>query len=230
MKNLISHLSQFISEQRLQTFEKVLEQRTRYITVALEDIYQSQNASAVLRTCDCLGVQDAHIIENRNLFHLNPDVVLGSSQWLNIYKYRKKENNTIEAVKQIREKGYRIVATSPHINEQKLEEIDLSHGKIALFFGTERRGLTKTLMDMADEYLQIPIVGFTESFNLSVSAAIILHHLTLNLRQSDLDWKLADEEKDELMLNWLRKSIRKSELIEKEFNKRTFSNPDYGKS
>jgi len=217
MKKLISHLSQFISSHRLSTFEKVLENRTRYLTVALEDIYQSQNASAVLRTCDCLGIQDVHIIENKNTFQLNPDVVLGSSKWLNLYQYNKEENNTISAINELKRNGYRIVATTPHKNDQSLDDMSLDNGRTALLFGTELNGLSDTALNMANEYLRIPIVGFTESYNISVSAAIILYQLTNKLRQSDIPWKLTDSEKDELMLDWLRKSIKRSELIEKEF-------------
>ncbi len=219
MKNLISHLSEFVSPSRLDTFTQVLSKRTRYLTVCLEDIYQSQNASAVLRTCDCLGIQDVHIIENKNRFDINPDVVLGSSKWLDLMKYNEEGNNTITALKKLKSDGYRIVATTPHKNDQDLDDIDLEKGKVALIFGTELTGLTEEAMDLADEYLKIPNVGFTESFNISVSAAIILYQLSQKLRNSDINWKLSGEEYDELMLQWLKKSIKKSDLIEEQFKK-----------
>lgn len=218
MKKLIDHLSQFISPERLETFHKVLEKRTRYITVVLEDIYQSQNASAVLRSCDCLGVQDVHIIENKNKFQLNPDVVLGSAKWLSLSKHNSEENNTSAAIAKLRADGYRIVATSPHRNDTDLDDMDLPKGKIALLFGTEMRGLTDNALEQADEYLKIPIVGFTESFNISVSAAIILYQLTQKLRDSEIPWELSEIERDQLLLEWLRITIKKPELIEAAFN------------
>ena len=218
MKNLITHLSQFISEARWETFRQVIANRTRYITVVLEDIYQSQNASAVLRTCDCLGIQDVHIIENKNRFQLNPDVVLGSSKWLNLHKHCSEEENTISAMEKLRSDGYRIVATSPHRDDTSPEEFDLTKGKVALFFGTELKGLTSNVLEQADEYLRIPIVGFTESFNISVSAAIILYQLTQRLRSSEIQWGLTEPEREELLLEWLRTSIKKPELIEAAFN------------
>ncbi len=220
MKNLIQHLSQFLSTPRLETFHKVLAQRTRYITVVLEDIYQSQNASAVLRTCDCVGIQDVHIIENKNRFKLNPEVVLGSAKWLNLRKYNGEDNNTDSTIQQLRSQGYRIIATSPHLNDVELDELDLNKGKLALFFGNELKGLTNNALDQADEYLKIPNAGFTESFNISVSAAIILYQLTRKLRSSEIKWELEDTERDNLLLDWLRISIKKPELIEATFNRR----------
>ena len=170
MKDIIVFLQEFITENRLATFEKVLDNRTRYITVSLEDIYQSQNASAVLRTSDCFGIQDIHVIENKNKYNINPDVALGSSQWLNITKYNQEENNTLQAIQKLKEKGYRIVATTPHTDDVDLDSFDLTKGKIALFFGTELKGLSDLMIENADEYLKIPMYGFTESYNISVSA------------------------------------------------------------
>ena len=215
---LLEHLSSYLTPRRLELFNKTLTMRTRHITVVLEDIFQSQNASAVLRTCDCFGIQDVHIIENRNDFQVNTEVSLGSSKWLTLKKYNEAENNSLEAIKQLKQKGYRIVATTPHTNDQELPDFDIAKGKIALVFGSELPGITDTILNEADEFLKIPMFGFTESFNISVSAAIILHHLSLKMRENkDLKWELSQDEKDELKLEWIRKTIKKSELIEKRY-------------
>ncbi|NPA36431.1 MAG: RNA methyltransferase [Chlorobi bacterium] len=216
-KELINFLSSFITENRYSQFKDVLKNRTRYITVVLEDIYQSQNASAVLRTCDCFGVQDVHIIENKNEYKINPDVALGASKWLSLNYYRKKENNTLDAINKLKADGYRIVATTPHTNDVNLEEFDLTKGKTALVFGTELTGISDIVYDNADEFLKIPMYGFTESFNISVSAAIILHHLTYELRKADIDWQLNEKDSNDLLLNWIRSSVKKSKLLEKRF-------------
>lgn len=216
-KDLINYLSEYITPERKELFEKVLSSRTRYLTVVLEDIYQPQNASAVLRSCDCFGIQDVHIIENNNRFQVNPNVTLGSTKWLNLHHYRDHEQNTLDCIHQLREKGYRIVATSPHANDTNLEDFDLEKGKTALIFGTELTGISEVVENNADEFLKIPMFGFTESFNISVSAAIVLHHLNLRLRQSDIDYLFTEEEKDEMRLAWLRKTIKSSALIEKKF-------------
>jgi tRNA (guanosine-2'-O-)-methyltransferase len=217
-KELHNYLKTFITEKRYDLFNKVLEERTRYITVALEDIYQKHNASAVLRTCDCFGIQDVHIIENRNEYKLSKQVTMGSDKWLTLNNYNEEnKDNLITSINNLRTKGYRIVATTPHTNDVSLESFDLSKGKVALFFGTELDGLTDTMLENADEFLKIPMHGFTESFNISVSASIILHSLSSKLRDTNVDWKLSDKEKDSLILEWMRKTIKKSDLIEKNF-------------
>ena len=185
--------------------------------MAIEDVFQPQNASAVLRTSDCFGIQDVHIIENKNEYRINPDVALGSFQWLDMYRYNSKAFNTPDAIQNLRSKGYRIVATTPHINDVSLDDFDLSKGKVAFVFGTELEGLTAEVLDNADEYLKIPIYGFTESFNISVSAAIILHHLSRKLRLSDINWNLSEDEQIEIKIKWLKQSIKKSDLLIERF-------------
>lgn len=216
---LIQYLSQFTTERRVELFKGIVQKRSRYLSVVLEDIFQPHNASAVLRTCDCFGVQDVHIIENENCYNVNPDVALGSDKWLKLYKYNQDTNNTLEAYRILREKGYRIVATTPHKDDVNLHDFDLDRGKAAFVFGTELKGLSQIAIDNADEYVKIPMYGFTESFNISVSAAIILHHLTNRLYNSEIDWSLNIEEKEELILDWLRKTIKSSESLEKQFTK-----------
>lgn len=218
-RDLTEHLSGFVTENRLSLFKRVLENRTRYLTVLLEDIYQSQNASAVLRTCECLGVQDVHIVEQRNEYEINPDVALGSNQWLSLHYYKEGREPLREAVNSLRSEGYRVVATSPHHGGSSPDTIDLEKGKIALMFGTEMDGLTGLALELADEFIQIPMVGFTESFNISVSAAVILYQIRRRLEQSALDWVLGPEEKEEMLLRWLKSSVKMSEQIESQFRK-----------
>lgn len=217
--DLIAHLSEYVTENRLALFKRVLSERTRYITVLLEDIYQSQNASAVLRTCDCTGIQDVHIVEEHNEYEINRDVALGSDQWLSLHYYKKGGHNINTAVEALKHQGYRIVATSPHKDGSSPESFDLEKGKAALLFGTELNGLTDQALDLADEYIQIPMAGFTESYNISVSAAINLYTIRKRLEASDLNWKLGQEEKQEILLNWLRSSIKMSDKIENKFIK-----------
>lgn len=218
-KALIEYLNTFISENRKKRFGEVIEYRTRHITIVLEDIFQSQNASAVLRTCDCFGIQDVHIIETRNKYDVNPDVALGSSQWLNMFKYKGNENNTIACLSKLKEKGYKIIATSPHTNDCNIEDLPLE-SKTALVFGTELEGITEDVKKMADGFVKIPMFGFTESFNISVSAALILYSITRRLHQSVISWQLTEDEKNEILLKWQRNTINKVELIESEFLKK----------
>ena len=219
-KTLEAFLAPMVNENRLKLIEDILAQRTRYITVVLEDIYQSQNASAVLRTCDCFGIQDVHIVENRNEYRLNPEVELGAAQWLTLYRYNRKKNNTAEAIGNLKKDGYRIVAATPHRDDTSLKDFDLSKGRVALMFGTERQGLSEEALALADEFVRIPMLGFTESFNISVSAAIILYELNAGLRNPDLPWQLDPEESGLIRLMWIRNSINNIRRIERGFKKR----------
>ncbi len=212
-ERLLGYLTDFVKEERLEVFQKTLNFRTRYLTVCLEDIYQPHNASAVLRTCDAFGIQDVHIVEKNNRYKVNPLVAGGSYKWVNIHKYNRSANPTMDAISALRNKGYRIVATTPHNSDISLPDFDLQKGPAALIFGTELTGVSDEVKQHADEFLRIPMYGFVESFNISVSAAVILHHLTLKLRLSDIGWSLSEDEKKELLLEWLKTSIRESEKI-----------------
>ena len=218
-RELIDYLTQFVSQARRKKFDDVLQFRTRHITIALEDIYQPHNASAVLRSCDCFGIQDVHIIENRNEYTVNPDVALGSFKWLNLIKYCSAENNTLSCIKSLKKNGYKIIATTPHTRDCDIQYLNIDE-PLCLFFGTELKGISDVVKEHADGFVKIPMFGFTESFNISVSAALSIYTLISKLHQSKISWKLSDSEKEVIILNWLRESISKPDLIEKEFHER----------
>lgn len=215
-ESLLAYLLNFVSENKRTKFQQLIQYRTRHLTVVLEDIFQPHNASAVLRTCDCFGIQDVHIIENRNKYSINPDVALGSAQWISLIKHNRLENNTYHCLKQLRDGGYTLVATSPHREDYLLDEYPLN-APTALLFGTELQGLSQMALEMTDATIRIPMVGFTESFNISVSAAICLYELTRRLRNSEVPWQLSETEKTDVMIEWAKKVIKKPELLEKEF-------------
>ncbi|MCK5153368.1 MAG: RNA methyltransferase [Spirochaetales bacterium] len=219
-KELIEYFKTFITEQRLNKMENILSLRTRYLTVVLENIYQPHNASAVLRSCDGFGIQDVHIIENSNSYRINPGVSLGTSQWLTMHNYSKEKENSKTAIETLKKTGYRIVATTPHREDKNLEIFDLPKGKIALFFGTEMHGLSDIVLENADEFMKIPMYGFVESFNISVSCALSLHNLSHRLRESDIDWTLNPKEKEEVLLEWMRKSVKNAASLEEEYYRR----------
>lgn len=217
-KALYDYLIGFISEQRKEKFENYILNRTRYVTVAVEDIYQTHNASAVLRSAECFGIQDVHIIENRNRYRPSAEVAKGAEKWLTLHYHNKHENNTQACIQHLRNEGYRIVATTPHERDQMIYDLDVSKGKIALFFGTEIEGISDEVRREADEFVKIPMYGFTESFNISVSAAICLYEIKQKLTD-ELPWKLSDTEKEDILLTWVKQSVREPELLEKEFQK-----------
>jgi len=216
---LINYLSGFVTEARLNRFEEVLKNRTRHLAIGLENIYQPHNASAVLRSCDCFGIQDVHIIENENKYTYNPDVSLGSEKWLTLNRYHDKDKSLDICTNSLKEKGYKIAVTSLHQDNYTIEEVPLNN-KLALFFGTEMRGATNELESKADMFVKIPMLGFTESFNISVAAALSMYALSSRLRKENILWQLSEPDKEELRLQWLRNTIPKVELIEKDFEEK----------
>ncbi len=217
-KELIHYLSGFLTPHRLEKMQSILNSRTRYLTVVLEDIYQSHNASAVLRSCECFGMQDVHIIENQNTYEVNPEVALGASKWLTIQKYNRKVFNTPACLEKLRANGYRLVAATPHKDDCLLEDLALDQ-KTALLFGTEMQGLSAEAIRMADGFVKIPMQGFTESFNISVSVAICLYHLSTKLRSTAQNWQLFEAEKNDLLLDWIKASIKNPDLLVSRFLK-----------
>ena len=204
-------MSGFINEGRRERLAKILSQRTRHITVVLEDIYQSQNASAVVRTCECLGIQELHVIENHYEYRLNPAVVQGASKWIDLIKHNQAEqDNTRACIEQLKQRGYRIIAMAP--TGKTVEQLDI-RDKLALCFGSEEPGLSADLQALADETVRIPIHGFTQSYNLSVSAGISLFTLVSSLRNSGVNWQLDERDATDLFIKWLVQSTPSGEPL-----------------
>lgn len=219
--DVISFFEDFVSGKRREKLKSVLNQRTRYLTVVLEDIYQPHNASAVLRSCDGFGIQDVHIVENSNDFNVSKGVTIGADKWITRYRYNKKargSENTEQCITHLKNQGYQLLATSPHSEDVDIQDVEVEQ-KTALLFGTELEGLSNRALDMADGYVTIPMYGFSESFNLSVSAAICLSYMSQKIRKNGVDWQLSDEEKEDLYLRWLLKSVREPELLLTRFEK-----------
>ena len=198
----IAYLSTLVSENKRKLIAKALEYRTHYLTVALEDIRQPHNASAVIRSCDIFGVQDIQVIESEEAFNALNTVAKGASKWVNLYRYK----NMKECVATLKKNGYRIVATTPHERGYTLSELPINQ-KIALLFGTEITGLSDESIALADDFVTIPMFGFTESFNISVSAAICLYHLITKIHASDIAWQLSSAEKETLQREWLQRIL-----------------------
>lgn len=214
---VFQHLSQFVSDHKKEFVEKVVNARTRHITVVLEDIFQSQNASAVIRTCECMGIQDIHIVENISKYSINPRVLKGSNKWIDITQHTSKNhNNTEAAFQQLKESGYKMMVTDPGEDGVSIQEVDVED-KLALVFGNELRGISKEALRLCDLKVRIPMYGFTESLNISVSAAICLNTIMTKLHGTQTFVGLSAHDKDKLRLKWYRKIVRKSDLIEREF-------------
>ena len=215
---LTTYLEGFVTEKRKNTFKNILLNRTRHFTVVLEDIFQQHNSSAVIRSCDVFGIQDIHIIENKYHSKVSRHVAKGSQKWLNLNNYKEDKNNTKDCLTRLKNEGYQIIATSPHNNTCTLHDLDISK-KSAFIFGVEKSGVSEEVLINSDEILTIPMVGFTESLNISVAAAIILENLTNKLRNSNYPWRLSEKEQEILYANWLEKSIKNVDEIKNRFFK-----------
>ncbi|WP_298511455.1 RNA methyltransferase [uncultured Kordia sp.] len=212
-EDLLEHLEGYLTERRKGLFSKVLAQRTRHFTVAVEDVYQLHNTSAVLRSCDVFGLQDVHVIEEQLGKKMDREIAMGAQKWVDIHRY----NDTKSCIERLRSQGYRIIATTPHEDSQYLHDFDITE-KAAFFFGKEREGLSEEVLSQADEFLKIPMVGFTESLNISVSAAITIQHATTQLRNSDIAWRLTEQEILEKRFDWCKKTIKSVDDILKRYH------------
>ncbi|MDO6854335.1 RNA methyltransferase [Cellulophaga lytica] len=214
---LLTYLENIISEERKTRFLDILKDRTNYITVAIEDVFQMHNTSAVIRSCDAFGVQTAHLIESKYSEPLDKNIAMGAQQWVTTPRY----NTTTECIDTLRKDGYKIIATSPHTDSYLLDDFKIDD-KIALFFGTEKSGLSQEVLDKADGYVKIPMVGFSESLNISVSAAILLQHLTTELKKTTKNWQLTAEEILAIRLDWTKKSIKSiDDILERYYKENT---------
>ncbi len=205
---LLAYLEEFISTTRKERFLRVLEERTKFLTVAIEDVFQLHNTSAVIRSCEVFGIQDAHVIEGRFGKRLDKNIAMGAQQWVDVHRHE----NSKSCIEHLRREGYQIIATTPHEDSCLLEDFNIDK-KTALFFGTEKEGLSEEVMQLANGYLKIPMVGFTESLNISVSAAIILQNLSVKIKQQNFPWQLSEVEKTAKRLDWTKKSIKSIDAI-----------------
>ena len=206
--NLLKYLESFLTSRRLSLYDRVLDQRTNHFTVAIEDVFQLHNTSAVIRSCDIFGIQNVHIIEEIHQKRIDREIAMGAQKWVDINRYP----TTKECIKTLKNKGYQIVATTPHDDSKVLQDFDISKPS-AFFFGRENEGLSDIVFESADSMLHIPMVGFTESLNISVSAAIILQHVTASLKKTKIKWQLSEEEKLEKRMEWAKKAIKSHEKI-----------------
>jgi tRNA (guanosine-2'-O-)-methyltransferase len=216
-KDLLAYLEGYLTDKRKALFRKILEERTRHFTVVLEDIYQAHNSSAVVRTADIFGIQDVHIIENKYTNKVSKHVAKGSQKWTSIKKYRSDGDNTKTCLAALKEKGYQIIATTPHNDSCLLQDFDFTR-KAAFVFGVEATGVSDAVLEQADGFLKIPMVGFTESLNISVAAAIILQDISTKLRNSKVDWQLSKKEKEFLYFDWVKKTIKNVAKIEEHYD------------
>lgn len=212
-KQVINYLYDLVTENKKTKIPEILSQRTKHISIVLENVFQPHNISAVMRSCECFGVQDLHIIENTNDFKVDHEIALGASKWITAHRYNQYEQNTKACLNNLKQQGYQIAALTLTDNCIPLTELDITQ-KTALCIGTEETGLSAVAHEMADINVQIPMVGFTNSFNLSVTAALSMYELINKLKnKSKIQWQLSEKNYEELSIDWLVKSLPSGKRI-----------------
>ncbi|MBP6072960.1 MAG: RNA methyltransferase [Flavobacterium sp.] len=205
-------LENILTENRKERFLEVLKNRTNHFTVAIEDVFQLHNTSAVMRSCEVFGIQQLNVVEEKYGKNIDKEIAMGAQKWVDVNRFESIEN----CIETLKNKGYQIIATTPHKEDCLLENFDITKPS-ALFFGTEKEGLSQEVLNAADGYLKIPMVGFTESLNISVSAAIIIQNLMNRLHRSDINWQLTDEQILEKRLQWAKNTIKDIKRIEERY-------------
>lgn len=210
---IIAHLESLLTSRRRSLFKEVLAQRTNHFTVVTQDLYQLHNTSAVMRSCEVFGIQNLHVIEERKPKNIQREIAMGAQKWTSINSYK----SSTDCLTSLKNEGYQIVATTPGATSTALADFPIEKPS-AIFFGTEKEGLSDKIINEADVQLKIPMFGFTESLNISVAAAIVIQSLTSRLRTSKIDWELDEEIAKSIYYDWLRKSVKNSESIIAQYN------------
>ena len=212
LQETFDYLKQFLTDERLSKIEHFSLESSDFVLPVMEDVYQFRNAAAIVRSVEACGFHHVVALEEENVFNPNLKVTKGAETWVQV----EKMPNNLDSLKEIKSRGYRILAVSPEKNATMLPDYEVKE-PIALVFGTELEGVSDEILDFADETLAIPMFGFTKSFNVSVAAAICMYELKQKLMKSGIDYKLSKEKLLELKIRWAKNSIKSSEQILERF-------------
>ncbi|WP_374450815.1 TrmH family RNA methyltransferase [Cloacibacterium normanense] len=215
LQETFDYLKQFLTDERLSKIEHFSQESSDFVLPVMEDVYQFRNAAAIVRSVEACGFHHVVALEEENVFNPNLKVTKGAETWVKV----EKMPNNLDSLKEIKNRGYKILAVSPENNATMLPDYEVNE-PIALVFGTELEGVSDEILDFADETLAIPMFGFTKSFNVSVAAAICMYELKQKLMKSGIDYKLSDEKLLEMKIRWTVNSIRSGEeLLERFLNR-----------
>ncbi|MCZ2085730.1 MULTISPECIES: RNA methyltransferase [unclassified Kaistella] len=202
------YLQQFLTDERLEKINRFAPESSDFVLPVIEDVYQFRNAAAIVRSVEACGFHKIVAMESENQFNPNLRVTKGAETWVDV----ERLPHSLDSIKQIKNRGYKIVAVSPEKNATLLSDFQMTE-PVALVFGTEAEGVTDEILDFSDETLAIPMYGFTRSFNVSVAAAICVYDLKQKLMRSNLDYKLSEEKLWEMKVRWAVNSLQSGEQI-----------------
>lgn len=199
---VIAALEPLATEARSERLKSILTKRTGSVTVVFDHPRDPHNGSAVLRSCDAFGVQRVHVICGQEQFAASRMVAKGSDRWVDIIHHESAE----VATRFLRADGFRLLVTHP---EGRLKPSDLcSLDKVALILGNERDGVSPELSRLADDTVQVPMRGFVESLNVSVTAGILVQAAC-----QDRPGDLREPEQQNIYARWLRKSVPRADEV-----------------
>jgi len=213
LQETFDYLKQFLTDERLSKIEHFSKESSDFVLPVMEDVYQFRNAAAIVRSVEACGFHHVVALEEENVFNPNLKVTKGAETWVQV----EKMPNNLDSLKEIKNRGYKILAVSPEKNATMLPDYEVKE-PIALVFGTELEGVSDEILDFADETLAIPMFGFTKSFNVSVAAAICMYELKQKLMKSEINYKLSDEKLLEIKIRWTVNSIRSGEELLQRFS------------
>ena len=215
LQETFDYLKQFLTDERLSKIEHFSQESSDFVLPVMEDVYQFRNAAAIVRSVEACGFHHVVALEEENVFNPNLKVTKGAETWVKV----EKMPNNLDSLKEIKNRGYKILAVSPENNATMLPDYEVKE-PIALVFGTELEGVSDEILEFADETLAIPMYGLTKSFNVSVAAAICMYELKQKLMKSGIDYKLSEEKLLEMKIRWTVNSIRSGEeLLERFLNR-----------
>ncbi len=216
---ILQHIGPLLTAERRQKIDRVVAARNFETAVVLEGIYDRGNISAVMRTAEGLGYANFHVIETQEKFKEANRVTQGADKWVEVQKW-KQSKGCIEALK---DQGYRICVTTLEASKP-IADIDFS-GKTALVLGNERDGVSREMIEAADERMIIPMPGFVQSFNISVAGALCLYHIMQDrIRRTGSNADLTPKEQDILKaLYYLRTQDSAADYLKEMFSRGTLA-------
>ena len=200
-------LNDFLTPERLEKISRVVDQRSEFFIPVLENLYDRGNVSAVMRSCEAFGFYKMHIIQENEAFKESKRVTQGAEKWLEINQWQE----TRDCLKTLKKAGYKVFTTS--LSEEALSFTNLCFDqKTAVVLGNEKEGVSEKAKELSDGNVLLPMQGFTQSFNISVAAALCSFAAKMK------DPKVIDEtEKKRLKalyvlktLNWSDKALKES--------------------
>ena len=198
----MAYLESMMPESKKKKIAQVLPFRTRHVVTVIENVLDSNNTNAILRTSEALGIQDAHLVYGNIKYIPQKSVSKGAHLWMDTFKYGNEfEDNAINCIHFLKGKGYQLVVTSPDA-KNTIDDIDIDK-PMAVCFGQESKGVSNTFLSHAAIAVSLPQYGFTDSYNVAVAAGMTLLPLLEKVRKSNLHWQLTDAEKKLIYKTWL---------------------------